>query len=228
MDKFAIARRMMVDGQVRPSDVTDARVIDAFLWAPREIFAAADRADLAYLDMDLAVNGEGQKPRHILKPMTLAKLIHAADITPTDMVLDIACASGYSSAVLSRLAARVIAIESDPALADAARANLAALGADNVIVRQGPLEGGSAADAPFDVILINGAVDFVPSEIIAQLAEGGRLVCVERQGLASKAMLYRASLRRSGGNEPNLGGRPIFDTGAPLLKAFERGPSFAF
>lgn len=220
MDRFAQARRMMVDGQVRPSDITDSRVIDAFLAVPREQFVDADRADLAYLDLDLAVGRTGE-PRHLLKPMTLAKLIQAASIQPSDTVLDVGCTTGYSSAILAQLAGQVVALEESPALAETAKANLAAFRAANVTVRTGPLARGSAGDGPFDAILINGSVDFVPPELAAQLRQGGRLVCVMRSGPGGKATLYL-----SDGHA--ISGRPIFDCTAPFLPSFGKDAVFAF
>jgi protein-L-isoaspartate(D-aspartate) O-methyltransferase len=220
MNGFAQARRMMVDGQVRPSDVTDGRVIDAFLAVPREQFVDADRRDLAYLDLDLAVGKEGEE-RHLLKPMTLSKLIHAAAVQPTDAVLDVACATGYSTAILSHLAAHVVALERFPALAEAAGHNLAELGMTNVTVRAGPLPEGCPDDSPFDVILINGAVDAVPGELASQLRAGGRLVCVKRAGPVGKAMLYLS-------DGQDISGRPVFDCSAPLLPSFAKAAAFTF
>lgn len=220
MTGFAQARRMMVDGQVRPSDITDSRVIDAFLAVPREQFVDGDRAGLAYLDLDLAVGPPGQE-RHLLKPMTLAKLIQAASIQSSDTVLDVGCATGYSSAILAQLARKVVALEEPSALAEAAEKNLAALDIANVEVRTGPLQRGSTRDGPFDVILINGSIDFVPSELAAQLLEGGRLVCVMRTGPVGKATLYLS-------DGSVLSGRPIFDCAAPFLPSFGKEVAFSF
>src|SRR6476619_3661462 len=150
MIDFALARRMMVDGQVRTSDVTDLRIIAAMLELPRERFVSAADTDLAYLDTDVpAIQGAGgEQVRHLLKPMVLAKLIQAAAVKPGDRVLDVGCATGYSAALLARLARSVVALEQDPVLVRLARDNLQAVGAGNATVVTGPLTDGWQSDAP--------------------------------------------------------------------------------
>ena len=217
MTDFATARRHMVDGQVRTADVTDLRILDAMLEIPREQFVPAAAAGLAYLDLDLPV-GDGAA-RRLLKPMVLAKLIHAAEIVSSDRVLDVGCATGYSTAVLARLGDQVIALEQDASLAQAARKSLT--GQPNVSVVSGPLTGGWPQGAPYDVIVLEGATEIVPQAFLSQLKEGGRLVCVLGSGPGSKSMLYCRS-----GEE--LGGRPIFDATAALLPGFAKAPAFAF
>jgi protein-L-isoaspartate(D-aspartate) O-methyltransferase len=215
MTDFAAARRMMVDGQVRTADVTDLRIISAMEEIPRERFVPPASASLAYLDMDLPVDGA----RRLIKPMVLAKLIQAADIAATGHVLDVGCATGYAAAVLGRIAGSVIALEEDKKLAAAAKAALA--GIANVACASGPLTAGWTKAAPYDVILLEGATDVVPRALCGQLKDGGRLVCVLGSGPGAKAMLYR----RSG---DDFGGRPIFDAAAPLLPGFAKQPAFAF
>src|SRR5262247_3875199 len=124
MTDFAAARRMMVDGQVRTSDVTDPRLQAAMLEVPRERFLPDAQAGLAYLDLDVPVMaaGEGGVPRCLLKPMVLAKLLQAAEVGADDHVLDVGCATGYSSAILVKLARSVVALEEDARLANRARA----------------------------------------------------------------------------------------------------------
>jgi protein-L-isoaspartate(D-aspartate) O-methyltransferase len=214
---MATARRMMVDGQVRTADVTDLGLIAAMLAVPRELFVPGSSGDLAYLDRDIPV-AEG---RALLKPMVLAKLIQAADVQGSDRVLDVGCASGYSSAVLARLAGAVIALEQDAGLAGQAAKAFAALGLANVALRTGPLAAGWPDSAPYDVIVLNGATDFLPEELGRQLAAGGRLVCIRGRGPAGKAMIYRPS-------EGELSGRPLFDASAPLLPGFAMPPAFTF
>lgn len=223
MTSFENARRMMVDGQVRTNDVTDPHIVAAMLELPRERFVPASKIDLAYLDLDLPVTDPkpGAAPRCLLKPMVLAKLLQAAEIQKTDRVLDVGCATGYSSAVLAHLAASVVAVEADPTLARAAEKNLTALGITTVTVRTAELPVGGGADGPYDAILINGSVETVPDALCAQLNDGGRLVCVLRGTGASKAMLYRST----GGN---VSGRAIFDATAPLLPGFAKPPAFVF
>jgi len=221
MVDFAQARRMMVEGQVRTSDVTDLALIDAMLAVPRERFVPADQEKLAYLDLDLPVGqAPGQGSRRMLKPMVLAKLIQAAELQPTDVVLDVACATGYTAAVLARLAARVTALEEDAALAAVAKRALSDLAPGNVAVVTGPLTAGWLAGAPYDVILLEGATEIVPRSLFSQLRDGGRLLCVEGRN-PGKAMVYRSVAG-------DVTGRPIFDAAAPLLPGFVEPPAFVF
>jgi protein-L-isoaspartate(D-aspartate) O-methyltransferase len=221
MTDFAAARRMMVDGQVRTSDVTDLRLISAMLAVPRERFVPEAKVGLAYLDLDLPVSGERGRERRLLKPMVLAKLIQAAAVGETDHVLVVGCATGYSAAVLGRLAKTVVALEQDAALASLARENLLAIGANNVTVASGPLPAGWPAGAPYDVILLDGASEIVPKALFGQLKPGSRLVGVVGRVPTSRAMLYWAS-----GGEAS--GRPVFDAVAPLLPGFAEPPAFVF
>jgi protein-L-isoaspartate(D-aspartate) O-methyltransferase len=223
MTDFAAARRMMVDSQVRTSDVTDPRIIAAMLELPRERFVPESKAALAYLDLDLPVTEPtaGQAPRRLLKPMVLAKMVQAAAVSASDHVLDVGCATGYSSALLARLARSVVALEEDDALARRARENLKAVGADNATVVTGPLPQGWQAAAPYDVILLNGATEVLPQGLAAQLREGGRLAAVLGRAPAGQAMLYR----RVGGD---VSGWPVFDAAAPVLPGFAAPPAFVF
>jgi protein-L-isoaspartate(D-aspartate) O-methyltransferase len=223
MIDFAVARRIMVDSQVRTSDVTDLRIIAAMLDVPRERFLPAEQADLAYLDFDVpATAAERGKPaRRLLKPMVLGKLLQAAEIAAGDHVLDVGCATGYSSAVLAPLAHSVVALEQDAALAERARDNLRALGVSQAQVVNGPLVEGWPPQAPYDVILLNGASEVAPKALLQQLKPGGRLVGVLGRGPAGKAMRYCAI-----GGE--CGGRPIFDAAAPVLPGFSAPPAFVF
>ena len=217
MTDFAAARRHMVDGQVRTADVTDLRIIAAMLEIPREQFVPQAAAGLAYLDLDLPVGQGGG--RRLLKPMVLAKLIHAADVAATDVVLDVGCATGYGAAVLARIAAQVVALEEDSGLAQAARTALAS--EPNVRVVSGPLTAGWPQGGPYDVIVLEGASEIPPDAFLQQVKEGGRLVCILSSGPGAKAMLYT----RSGGE---LGGRPIFEANAAVLPGFAKRPVFAF
>ena len=227
MIDFAVARRMMVDNQVRTSDVTDLRVIAAMLDVPRERFLPQSSAALAYLDLDVPV-GEGERGpgaglgrglgRRLLKPMVLARLLQAAEIGAGDRVLDVGAATGYSAAILARLAGSVVALEEEPALARRAGEALAAVGAGKVEVAVGPLTAGWPAGGPYDVILLDGATEVAPRTLLRQLKDGGRLLGV--QGHApGKAMIYQ-------GGEVN--GRPIFDAAAAVLPGFARPAAFVF
>jgi protein-L-isoaspartate(D-aspartate) O-methyltransferase len=218
---FAAARRMMVDGQIRTSDVTDRRVIAAMLEVPRERFVPDGSAALAYLDRDLPVNGvEGRRgTRYLLKPMVIAKLAQAAELGYSDRVLDVGCATGYASAVLAKLAGSVVALEETPELAAAAAANLKSIG--NVSVVKGPLIDGWGPAAPYGVIFLDGASEIAPKRLFEQLKTGGRLVGILGPAPATKAMLYRKTGQ-------DVSGRPIFDAGAPLLPGFVEPPVFTF
>jgi protein-L-isoaspartate(D-aspartate) O-methyltransferase len=220
MFDLAAARRMMVDSQVRTSDVTDQRIIAAMLDLPRERFVPERDASLAYLDRDVTVLA-GSPPRRLLKPMVLAKLIQAADVGPTDHVLDVGCATGYSAAVLARLARSVVALEEDSTLVRHARENLAAVGASAEVV-SGPLPDGWPARAPYDVILLDGAVEVVPQHLLRQLAAGGRLVAVVGRAPTSKAMRYLAA------EDGQASSIPIFDAAAAPLPGFAEPQRFVF
>jgi protein-L-isoaspartate(D-aspartate) O-methyltransferase len=218
MVDFAQARRTMVDSQVRPSDVTDLKLIAAMLEVPREQFVPAARRAIAYLDMDVPVDGPGG--RALLNPMVLAKLLQAAGIGEGDRVLDVGCATGYSAAVLARLGAHVVALEEDIALARIAGETLAASGA-TVSVVSGPLHKGWEQDAPYDVIVVEGASEIVPAALLSQLKDGGRLVAVIGSGPMGKATIYRSA----GGGAT---GQTLFDASAPLLPGFARPAAFVF
>src|SRR5262245_55631004 len=222
MTDFARLRRAMVDGQVRTNDVTDLRLLAALSDVPRERFVAADAAAMAYLDRDLPIGGgPGAAARYLLKPMVLARLIQAADVGPTDRVLAVACGTGYSSALLARLAATVIGLEEDAKLAAFAAEHLHAVGAHDVRIVSGPLATGWTAEAPYDVIILNGATEIVPHALFGQLSARGRLVCVLGRSPIGKGMRYRAS----GGH---ASGAPLFDAVAPLLPGFAKPPEFVF
>ena len=215
MTDFAAARRHMVDGQIRTADVTDLRIIAAMLEVPRERFMPPASVSLAYLDLDAPISAT----RRLLKPMVLAKLIQAVQIGATDRVLDAGCATGYTAAVLARIAERVVALEPDPGLAKAAADALSAL--PNVDVVSARLTDGWPQGAPYDVVILDGATEIVPQTLCRQLKDGGRLVCVLGAGPGSKAMIYRRS-----GTE--VGGRAIFDASATLLPGFAKTLAFAF
>ncbi len=213
----ATARRLMVDGQIRTADVTDAALLDAMLAVPREKFLPPTLAPLAYADADIPVG----KGRAMLRPMVLAKLLQAAHVRSGERLLDVGSATGYAAALLARLGASVVALEEDPDLAAAAKAAFAAVGAANAEVVVGPLAAGWPAGGPYDGILLNGAAEIVPEAFAGQLKPEGWLIGVGGRPPACKGMIYRVS-------EGSLVGRPLFDAAATLLPGFKAPPRFVF
>lgn len=189
---YAELRRKMVDNQVRTVDVTRLSVLAALLAVPREVFIAEDFKKFSYIDEDVEVKSaeNGAPARYIMEAAPFAKLLQLADVSKKDIVLDIGCTTGYSAAVLSELGSSVIALESDESLAQSAKDNLDKNGYDNVVVVNGALQDGYQKEAPFDVIMIEGSVDFVPEHLFTQLREGGRLVVVIGHGNAGVAQLF--------------------------------------
>ncbi len=223
MVDFRMARRAMVDGQVRTSDVTNLGIIAAMLDIPREAFVPEAQAAFAYLDRDVPVaDATATEPaRYLMKPMVLARLIQAANPAPTDRVLVIGAGAGYAAAVLSRLAAHVCALEESESLYSRARSVLSSLGGHNINVIHGYLADGAPDSAPYDVILIDGGVETVPDRLCAQLSSRGRLLAVEVTGPAGKAKLFQAVNGR-------FSGRELFDASAPVLPCFSVAPTFVF
>lgn len=214
---YARARKHMVDSQVRPDNVTDRRLIHAMGAVPRERFVPSDQAALAYSDTVLKL----AEARALMTPRDFAKLVDAADIEPGDAVLDIACGLGYSTAVLARLGEAVVAVEADEALAAKAEATLQEAGVDTAAVITGDLVKGAPDQGPFDVIIIEGAVEREPQALKEQLADGGRLMFVRREGAVGKAvMVVRAGDR--------FGERTLFNSAAPLLAEYRREAEFVF
>ena len=218
MADFKALRQTMVDTQLRTNKVTDANVLAAMGEIPREMFVPDDRASLAYIDEDIHIG----KSRCMAEPMILARMIQAAEIGPEDVVLDVACGSGYSSAILGRIARAVVAVESDTELAGAASARLTKLGMDNVVVEMGPINAGWSDQAPYDVIMVNGSCGEMSEAILSQLAEGGRLCAILRgPGGTGMAKLFV----KSAGVVSNRG---LFDANVPILPEFDLEEGFSF
>jgi protein-L-isoaspartate(D-aspartate) O-methyltransferase len=220
---YSEMRVKMVDGQIRTTDVTNSAILLAMGTVPREAFVDASLRDLAYIDVDLEIAAaEGGRPaRFLMEPSPFAKLLQLAEIQPGDRVLDVGCGTGYSSAVLSSLAGSVVALESDSRLAGRAAQLVGDLGLDNVTVVTGSLVQGVAANGPYDVIVVGGAVDEIPQALFDQLKERGRLVAVEGLGNAGVARLY---LKDNG----LVTGRRAFNAAVKPLPGFERIKAFEF
>lgn len=216
MTEYEAARIAMVDRQVRPSDVTSFPIIDAMLSVPRERFVPAALRPVCYSGGDLALGG-----RTLLDPRVFSKMIDAADIGPSDLVLDLGCGMGYSTAVIARLAAAVVAVESEEGLAKQAAATLSELEADTAMVECRPLAEGAPDAAPYNVIFINGGIEVLPEALVAQLREGGRIVGIELQGELGRACVWT---KGPGG----LAKRRAFDATAPALPGFSAAPAFSF
>ena len=221
MSGFATARQKMVDGQVRPNDVTDIRILDAMLAVPREAFVPPNQRALAYLDLDLDVSEGGAAKRFLIKPQVLAKMLQAAEIKETDKVLVAGSVTGYAAAVVARLAGQVVATESDPAQVAKAKEVLAQLGLANVTFKAAAVADGDPASAPFDVIVLDGATEVAPERLCGQLRNGGRLVGVFANTKPPRATIVTHS-------HGDFGHRALFDASVPVLPGLERLPAFVF
>jgi protein-L-isoaspartate(D-aspartate) O-methyltransferase len=214
---YASARRNMVESQLRPNKVTDPALLDALASVPRELFVPEPLRSVAYVDEDIPL-GRG---RFVMEPMILGRLLELAAPRSTDSALVVGAGLGYSAAVLARIAGRVVALESDRELAQRAAQTLKTLGISNVALVEGALAEGAPRQAPFDVILFDGAVDRAPSAILDQLAEHGRLAVVVRTSGIGRATLMT---RQAG----LVASRVAFDAAVPCLPGFEPAPAFVF
>ncbi len=218
MMDYAVARNNMVESQIRTNRVTDPRIIGAMSELPRERFLPRNLRGIAYVDEDIPLGSD----RYLMEPMVLARMLQGAEIRDSDVVLSIGAGVGYDAAVISRLATTVIGLESDGALVSQANMTLSALGIDNVVLVEGSLKAGYPRQAPYDVMVLGGAVEEVPDAIVRQLAPGGRLVgVVMAPGEPGRAML----LLRVG---DVVNRRVLFDATTSRLPGFAREPSFVF
>ncbi len=215
---FETARRNMIESQIRPNKVTDSRVLAAMAEIPREKFLPLSEVARAYVDEDVPV-GHG---RYLMEPMVIARLLQALNVRNTDAGLLVGAGTGYSAALLGRLAGAVVAIEPDRAMGDMAEAVLADLGIANVSILDRPFDQGCAEQGPYDVVLFDGAVARIPDAIIAQLSDGGRLAAVERPG----GWMGKAILVTRHGN--GVTRRPVFDAAIPHLPEMEEEAGFVF
>jgi protein-L-isoaspartate(D-aspartate) O-methyltransferase len=220
MADFEIARVKMVENQLRANKVLDEGVVDAMRFVPRERFVPAARRGVAYADEDLPLGGG----RWLMEPMLFGRLAQLAEVGPDDLALDVGAGMGYGAAVLGQLAGAVVALEPDEALAKAAAEAIVemAAGGDNIVVETGPLAEGWSSQAPYDVILCEGGIEGRPGALLDQLAEGGRLVAMQRddQGI-QRGVRY---LKQDG----VIAVQSVFDGATPTLPGFAQAPAFTF
>ena len=215
MTNFEMRRRMMVDTQVRPSDVTKFPIIEAMLSVAREDFVPAAQREAAYMGENIEL-GSG---RVVLEPRTLAKMLDTLDIGNDDLVLDVRVGYGYSSAVIAHMAEAVVALEEDEDLAREAQEALMTAGADNVALHTGPLAEGAAQHGPYDVVIIQGGVARVPQTLLDQIKDGGRIGCLFMDGALGEVRIgYKIDGR--------ISWRNVFNAGAPVLPGFEAHNQF--
>lgn len=222
MTDFEAARFNMVECQVRPSDVTDVRIQEAMSAIPREAFAPKAKQSLAYMDATLDIAAD----RYLLEPRCFAKLVHAARVSEDDLILDLGCGTGYSSAILAALGSAVVAVESDADLVELASQTLTQLEVDNAAVIEGDIAAGAPAQGPFDVIFINGAVEQIPQTLFDQLNPGGRLAAIVRSNGKSCARVYLKSLEGDGTEV--MGHLDVFDAAIPPFPEFAKPKGFVF
>jgi len=216
MVSFATRRRVMVDTQVRPSDVTEFPIIEAMLTIPREAYVPRDKVEAAYISDHIDL-GQG---RFLLDPRLFAKMLDALNLSRGDFVLDLGCGLGYSSAVVARMVDAVVAVEEDDTLYAEAEATLAEQNADNVILHHGPLSDGAPVHGPYDAILLQGGVEKMPQSLCDQLKEGGRIVVIFLEGRLGTVKVGHKS-------NGQISWRFAFNGTAPLLPGFEQETEFA-
>lgn len=217
MFDFTKARDHMVESQIRTSDVTDPAILKAFRTTPREKFVPKAKSALAYGDSHIKMD-EG---RIMLRPRDFAKLIDAAEIRSSDIILDIACGRGYSTAIMAKLADTVVGLETTDEAVDKATDLLNDADISNAAIVKGDLKSGASEHGPFNVIFVNGAVTDVPKSWISQLANRGRLVCIVQNGPMGRGTVFMKSGEQ-------VGERVVFDASAPILPGFEREAAFVF
>ena len=220
MIDYEALRQRMVDHQLRPSEVTDHKLIRAFETTPRENFVAPADRPFAYGDKELEVS-EGAARRLMMPPVQIARMLQALRLDPNSVVMILGCGTGYSAAIAAQLAGSVVAVEEDDAMVTAGERRLRDLGIDNAVFVQAKLVEGYPSEAPYDAILIDGAIEILPDALVAQLRAGGPLAVIERQNAVSRAMLYE----RVGTEAAKW---PLFEAWAAILPGFEKKPEFVF
>ena len=217
MIDYQAARIAMVDGQIRPSDVTLYPIIEAMLNVPREVYVPTDMRAVAYVGKHIDLENSGV----VLAPRILAKMLETLDIKPNELVLDIGVGMGYSAAVIARLAEAVIAVEENAELAGIAETTLSEQSADNAIVHTGSLAAGAAEHGPYDAIVVEGGVEALPDSLLSQLKIGGRIAAIFIDGPNGQC---RIGVR----TEAGISWDAVFDATAPVLSGFEVEKTFSF
>ena len=215
MSDFAARREIMVDTQIRPSDVTKFPVIQAMLKIPREYFVPRDKREVAYIGENVSL----EDGRVIIDPRTLAKFLDFLDVGQDELVLDIGSGLGYSSAILSCLSEAVVALEDDCSRVAETEETVRDMGLDNICVQKGILHEGAPQHGPYDVIIIQGAVEDIPVAVISQLKNGGRIAAIFMDGRLGEARIgYKF--------DDQINWRFAFNAGAPVLKGFQKVNKF--
>lgn len=217
MSDYESARKNMLEGQIRTNDVSDRNVQAAMMETPRERFVSGARQSQAYSDNNIEISGS----RYLMRPRAFSKLMQAARVEDTDVALVVGCASGYAAAVLGKLAESVIALESDEELAAQATTTLGELEVDNVAVVSGALAEGLAAEGPYDVIFVDGALQQRSAQLESQLADKGRLVFIEQNGPVGQARVVTR-------DNDNYVAVELFDASVAPLPGFDREDEFVF
>jgi protein-L-isoaspartate(D-aspartate) O-methyltransferase len=217
MTDYNTARTTMVDCQIRPSDVTKYPIIEAFLTTPREAYVPLSDRPIAYAGEHIALNNG----RVLLDARTFAKMLDALNVQPDELVLDLGCGLGYSTAIIATMAEAVVAVESDTGMAASATDTLSEQSVDNVFVTTGDLTQGNAKNGPYDVIILQGSVDEVPDTLTDQLKDGGRICAIFRDGSYGECRIGYKSHKK-------LSWRAVFNASAPLINGFESKPEFNF
>jgi protein-L-isoaspartate(D-aspartate) O-methyltransferase len=217
MTDFSAARTKMVDCQVRPSDVTKYPIIEAFLSVPREEFVPSTKRSVAYVGEHI----ELARHRVLLDARTFAKMLDAVNIQPDELVLDLGCGFGYSTAIIAKMAEAVVGVEPEETMAQEASELLASNNIDNAMVVHGELITGAAKHGPYCVIVIEGAAEQIPAAITDQLKIGGRIVAIRQTGSLGQCKLgYK--------REHGIDWRNVFSADAPILPGFEKAAAFTF
>lgn len=223
MDAFTTQRFNMVESQIRPNDVTDRRIIDTMLQLPREHFVPTSLKTMAYMDEEIRIKepADGKPARALLRPMIIAKLVQLADVSENELVLDVGCTTGYSTAILASLSGTVVGLECDELMVNTATAVLEKIRADNAVIVQGALNEGCAGEGPYDAILLNGYTPNPPTSLRDQLKPGGRLVVIlSEHGFGCATIFERVGKGWSG--------RSVFNAAGPALPGFESDTEFVF